>query len=285
MSAERVLLTEGRPAYAAVIGDPVAHSLSPAIHNAAFAALGIDARYEALTVAVGAVPDAVRRLRDERWLGMSVTMPHKETVVGELDALTPIAERLGAVNCVFWESGVPGTGRLVGDNTDGAGVVWSLRTQLGVEDLGRRIAVVGAGGAAKACIAALAAAGAVDIAVVNRTVARAEQAAALAPGVARVGTIDDLPHAEIVINATPVGMIGTDGGALGFVPGATAVALDLVYHPLETAWLARARANGARAANGVGMLVGQAAAAFERWTGRPAPTEAMLAAVADALAD
>lgn len=250
---------------------------------AAFAAVGIDARFEAVTVPVGGVAEAVRRMRDEHWLGMSVTMPHKGTVVAELDGLTGVAERLGAVNCVYWAADEDGD-RLVGDNTDGAGVVWSLRTQLGVADLACRVAVIGAGGAARACIAALASAGAVDIAVLNRTAERAEGAAALAPGIGRVGSAEDLPGADIVINATPLGMAGVDDShESGFVPGPGVVALDLVYHPLETPWLARARANGARTANGVGMLIGQAAAAFERWTGVPAPTDAMTAAVADAL--
>ena len=280
MPEERVLLTpRGERAYAAVIGDPVGHSLSPAIHNAAFSALGIDARYEAVTVAVGEVPAVVARMRTERWLGMSVTMPHKETVVAELDSLTPIAAELGAVNCVYWVD----DDRLGGDNTDGAGVVWALETHVGVAVAGRRVAVLGAGGAARACVAAIAAAGAGEVVVVNRTPERAVQAAALAPAVARTGTIDDLPGADIVINATPVGMAASPGGASVFVPGSGVVAMDLIYHPLETAWLAAARAAGATAVNGVPMLVGQAAVAFERWTGRPAPTDAMLAAVADAL--
>ncbi|MFN8053268.1 MAG: shikimate dehydrogenase [Acidimicrobiales bacterium] len=266
------------PAFAAVIGDPVAHSLSPAIHNAAFAALGIDARFEAITVPVGGVPAVVHRMRDEGWIGMSVTMPHKETVVAELDATTPIATRLGAVNCVC-----PEDDRLVGDNTDGAGVVWALRHHLGIADLGTSIAVIGAGGAARACVAALGDAGAADLVVVNRTPERAHEAAALAPGVGRVGSIEDLPDMRIVINATPVGMQPTDGPPVGFVPGEGVVAMDLIYHPAETPWLARARANGAVACNGVPMLVGQAAAAFERWTGVDAPVAAMTAAVATAL--
>ena len=279
MPGERILLTEpSATRFAAVIGDPVAHSLSPAIHNAAFAAAGIDARYEAVTVAVGEVPAAVARMRSERWLGMSVTMPHKESVIAELDDLTPIARRLGAVNCVFWDDE-----RLVGDNTDGPGMVWALRTRLGVENLAVRVAVLGAGGAARACIAALAAAGATDIAVVNRTEARALRAAELAPKVAHVGSAADLPAAAIVVNATPVGMAGTDAAAQPFVPGPGVVALDLVYHPLETPWLAAARARGATVANGVGMLVGQAAIAFERWTGVAAPVDAMSAAVDAAL--
>lgn len=267
--------------YAAVIGDPVRHSLSPTIHNAAFAACGIDAQYDAVTVAVGEVDDAVARMRRERWLGMSVTMPHKESVIACLDAVTGLAERLGAVNCVFWDGD-----RLVGDNTDGPGVVWALTDRLGVAELGR-VVVLGAGGAARACIAALAAAGAGEVVVVNRSPERAAAAAALAGSVGRVGGPSDVAGAAVVVNATPVGMSdqrgdpgGPDAAALpGPVPDRGAVALDLIYHPLRTVWLDAAEQAGARTANGVGMLVGQAAVAFERWTGVAAPVDAMWAAV------
>lgn len=267
-------------AYAAVIGDPVSHSLSPVIHNAGFAALGIDARYDAVTVPVGGVAGVVARMRRERWLGMSVTMPHKDTAVAEVDDLTDIASRLGAVNCLSWDGD-----RLVGDNTDGAGVVWALRERLGVESFGT-VAVLGAGGAARACIVALAEAGATEIVIVNRSAGRAEAAASLAPGVARVGTATDAADAHVVVNATPLGMADAAAGEAlpPVVPGDGAVALDLIYHPLRTAWLDVAAAGGATTANGVGMLVGQAAVAFERWTGRSAPVDAMWAAVTDALA-
>lgn len=267
-------------AFAAVIGDPVAHSLSPAIHNAAFAATHVDARFEAVVVPEGQAPAAVRRMRSEHWLGMSVTMPHKSAVAAALDGVTDIAASLDAVNCVFRDGD-----RLIGDNTDGAGVLWSLRTQLCVSLDGARVAVLGAGGAARACIAALATAGVAEVLVVNRTASRAERAAALAPGVGRVATADDLPAADVVVNATPMGMEGSTAASPAFVPEAGSVALDLVYHPLRTAWMDRAEANGARVANGVGMLVGQAAAAFERWTHLPAPTDVMWAAVAEHLGD
>lgn len=263
-------------AYAAVIGDPVAHSLSPAIHNAAFAALGIDARYEAVTVAPADLGDVMRRMRDERWLGMSVTMPHKIAVVDHLDALTPIAQRLGAVNCVFWDGD-----RLVGDNTDGAGLIWAFG-QLGVDVAGKNVVVLGAGGAASACARALVDAGAHEITLVNRTQIRAAELAGATGPPARVGTASDLPTADIVVNATSMGM-GAIGPDQQLIPGKGVVAMDLVYHPLEGAWLAAARSRGATGANGVGMLVGQAAVAFERWTGRSAPTDVMLAAVGTAL--
>lgn len=277
--------------FAAVIGDPVAHSLSPVLHNAAFTALDIHARYEAVLVRPDEVPACIERMRTERWLGMSVTMPHKEAVVALLDDLTPIAGALGAVNCVFWEPdplsqvvpGAAGSARLVGDNTDGAGVVWALRDHVGVELAGARVVVIGAGGAARACVAALGGAGVADVAVLNRTLAKAEGAAALATAVGRVGTIADLETADIVINATPVGMVGDESGLPAPPVGSGTVAMDLIYHPVETEWLRRSAASGAVVCNGVPMLLGQAAAAFERWTGRPAPVAAMAEALGDAL--
>lgn len=269
----------GATRVAAVIGDPIAHSLSPAIHNAAFAAAGLDWVFVAHRVWAGRGPGAVDAFRALGLGGMSVTMPHKESVIAALDDLTPMARRLDAVNCVFWDGE-----RVVGDNTDGAGVVFALRDHLGLTDLSLRVAVVGAGGAAKATIAALGDAGAAEVVVVNRTHERAALAAALAPGVGRVGSSDDLPDMDVIINATPVGMGGVVGtGGVNFVPGAGVVAMDLIYHPAETEWLAKARANGATVANGVPMLVGQAAAAFERWTGTEAPIEAMAAAARKAL--
>ena len=269
----------GATRVAAVIGDPIAHSLSPAIHNAAFAAAGLDWVFVAHRVWAGRGPGAVDAFRALGLGGMSVTMPHKESVIVALDDLTPMARRLDAVNCVFWDGE-----RVVGDNTDGAGVVFALRDHLGLADLSLRVAVIGAGGAAKATIAALGDAGAAEVVVVNRTRERAALAAALAPGVGRVGRSDDLPDMDVIINATPVGMGGVVGaGGVNFVPGAGVVAMDLIYHPAETEWLAKARANGATVANGVPMLVGQAAAAFERWTGTEAPIEAMAAAARQAL--
>src|SRR5205823_3687271 len=170
-------------------------------------------------------------------------------------------------------------GELVGDNTDGAGFVDALRTDEGFDPAGRRCLVLGAGGAARAVVLALAEAGTAEIVVVNRTPARGEAAAALAPAVARTGEAAAAGGADLVVNATPVGMDGDaslplDPADLG--PGQLVV--DLVYHPAHTPLVEAARSRGAAAANGLGMLIHQAAHAFRAWTGEDPPLEVMSAA-------
>jgi shikimate dehydrogenase len=213
--------------------------------------------------------------------GLSVTMPHKEAVAAAVDELTPVAARLGAVNCV-----VPDGGRLIGDNTDGEGFVSSLRTDhdLAVRDL--RVVVLGAGGAARAVIGAVADAGASEVAVVGRTRARVDVAVALAPGIARVGVDADVATADLIVNCTPVGMAGDAELPLdASVLHSGQVVADLVYHPLRTPLLTAAASAGATPIGGLGMLVGQAAVAFERWTGVPADRAAMREGAERELAD
>ncbi len=266
-----------------MIGHPVAHSLSPAIHAAAFAATGLDWTFVAFDVAPADGPLAVDAMRRLGIAGMSVTTPHKESVISALDELTPAARALGAVNCISWNGE-----RLVGDNTDGDGLLLSLRHDLAIDVAGRRCAVLGAGGAARSVIAALVAAGADDVVVVNRSHDRAVTAAAVGGARARVGTAADVEAASLVINATTVGM-GTPDRPDASMPispdtvHAGAFAVDLVYHPLETPWLAALRSRGVDASNGLGMLVGQAALAFRRWTSLDAPYDAMSAAAAESL--
>ncbi len=263
-----------------VIGSPVEHSLSPTIHNAAFAALGLDWTYFAVAVPAGRAPSALAAMRSLRLGGMSVTMPHKEAVAAAIDVLTPRAERLGAVNCVSWR----GT-QLEGDSTDGPGFLDALRVDHGWDPAGRRTVVIGAGGAARAVVAALAEAGAASVAVVNRSPERAERAAALAGPAGAVAGPEAVADADLVVNATPLGMGGD--GSLAVDPsrlGPGQVVADLVYDPVETPLLAAARAAGAVPVTGVGMLVHQAAHAFRRWTGEEPPVEAMSAAAVAALA-
>lgn len=265
----------GTTSLAAVIGSPVGHSRSPAIHNAAFRALDLDWTYLAFDVAPGDAGRAIAAMRTLGLGGLSVTMPHKDAVVGLVDELSEDARLLGAVNCV-----TPRDGRLVGDNTDGAGFVASL-TDAGVTVDGRSCVVVGAGGAARAVVLALRRAGAGSVTIVNRTAARAEQAAALAGSVGRVGSVGDVAHADLVVNATSVGMAGStatpfDVGLLR-VDDPPVVA-DLVYEPLVTPLLAAAAEAGAVTVDGLGMLVHQAAVAFESWTGLAPPVAAMRAA-------
>ena len=264
-------MTSGNTAVAGVIGWPVRHSRSPAIHNAAFAAVGLDWTFLAFPVPPG---DAGRALAGMAALGiegLSVTMPHKSAVAAAVDRLTDDAIALGAVNCVARDGHL-----LVGHNTDGGGLVDSLRVDEGIDPTGMRCVVVGAGGAARAVVRALARAGAARVAVENRTPGRAESAALLAGSVGVVAGPDDLASADLVLNATPVGM-GDDEG-LPFDPVAcaeSALVVDLVYHPEVTPLLAAAQSAGRRTIGGIGMLVHQAARAFELWTGHDAPLRAM----------
>jgi shikimate dehydrogenase len=210
---------------------------------------------------------------------MSVTMPHKAEVVPALDALTPVAERLGAVNSIAWEGAA-----LVGDNTDGDGLLQALRHDEGFEPDGRRCLVVGAGGAARAVVLALADGGAAEVVVANRTRERAERAVALAPGVARVGSADAADGVDVIVNATPMGM--GDDAQLPVDPariGRGQLVVDLVYHPATTPLLDAARTAGAVAVNGLGMLIHQAALQFVRWTGEEPPLPVMSAAALEAL--
>ena len=270
----------GATRVAGVIGNPIRHSLSPTLYNAAFGALELDWAYVAFEVAAGegaAAIDAARVLGID---GLSVTMPHKEEVIPALDRLTPAAAALGAVNVVVREGS-----ELVGDSTDGPGFVDALRDDEGLDPAGRRCVVVGAGGAARAVTRALAEAGAVEVVVVNRSAPRAEAAVALAGGVGRVGTDADVRDADIVVNGTPVGMAHMAG--LPFDPEllhAGQLLVDLIYHPPVTALLAAAHDRGVTAVNGLGMLIHQAARAFRLWTGQDAPLDAMSAAAISALA-
>lgn len=274
----------GTTRLAAVIGSPVRHSLSPVLHNAGFAAAGLDWVYVALEVAEGRVPEALDGMRALGIGGLSVTMPHKEAVAAACDRLTDDAAALGAVNCV-----VPEGDELVGHNTDGPGFVAALAAD-GIDPADLACVVLGAGGAARAIALALARAGAGEVAVVNRTAARAEQAVAL---LRRVGRVVDpaaaaatVAAADLVVNATSVGMGEPSPGDLPVDPawlrGGQVVA-DIVYRPLETLFLREARGRGAIGINGVPMLVHQAAVAFELWTGVTPPVAAMTASVAHLL--
>lgn len=265
-----------------VIGDPVRHTLSPAIHNAAFAALGLDVVCVAMPVAAGRAAEAVAAVALLDLVGLSVTMPHKGDVAAAVDRCTPAAARLGAVNCVVRDGDV-----VVGDNTDGSGFVDAFVAETGRGFAGAVVAVLGAGGAARAVIEAVAAAGAAEVLVVNRSPEPARRAAEVAD-VARVADVGEVGGASVVINATSVGMAG------GPAPDATVldpallrrdhVVCDLVYQPRVTPLLAAAGARGARTVGGLGMLVHQAARAFTAWTGQPAPLEVMRAAVVDLVA-
>ena len=264
----------GSTRLAAVIGSPVRHSRSPVLANAAFADLGLDWAMVALEVAEGDAVAAIEAVRVLGLGGLMVTMPHKAAVIPALDSLTPAAQALGAVNSISWDGDA-----LVGHNTDGEGLVASLRSDSSVEVEGRRCVVLGAGGAARSVVWALAEAGAAEVVVVNRTVERAESAARLAGAVGRVGSVAAVAEASLVVNATSVGMGSPpDGGPTPLPPellGPGQVVVDLVYQPVLTPLLAAASARGAQPVDGLGMLVHQAALTITRWTGVVPDTEVM----------
>jgi shikimate dehydrogenase len=276
-------VASARTAVAGVIGSPVRHSLSPALHNAAYRAAGLDWVYAAFEVAPGGAADALVGVRALGLRGLSVTMPHKADVAAAVDVLEPAAAELAAVNCVTNVGG-----RLEGSNTDGDGFVDSLRLDEGVDVAGRRCVVLGAGGAARAVVRALADAGAAAVVVVSRRPDPVVVAAELAGAVGAAGTLADVAGADLVVNATPVGMgPAPDPAALPCDPallGPGQVVVDLIYQPLETALVAAARERGATAVGGLGMLVHQAAHQFRRWTGLEPPLAAMRAAALDELA-
>jgi shikimate dehydrogenase len=249
------------------------------MHNAAFRELGLDWTYVACEVAPGAVEAAFAGVRALGFAGVSVTIPHKTAALEAVEEVTDAARAVGAVNTVVPTAG----GRLRGDNTDGAGFLASLADE-GFDPTGRVCVVLGAGGAARAVVHALARAGAAEIVVVNRTPARAELTAALAGAPGRVGSAADVRGADLVVNATPLGLAGSPD--LPIDPellGKGHLVVDLVPNPAVTPLMRAARERGAGVAGGLGMLVHQGALAFELWTGRPAPLEVMRAAARRAL--
>lgn len=268
-----------------LVGRPVAHSLSPRIHNAAFKALGLDAVY--LPFDVGDLGEFMRRLTrprtrelDWRLRGLSVTAPHKSAVVGHLDRVQPSAGEIGAVNTVVVEGE-----ELHGYNTDAEA---SLLPLSGVVELkGARVALLGAGGAARALLWSLCARGA-RTTVFARDAARAQETAEEFG--ARVSQLRDASFEgyELVVNATPLGTRGHDEGetpATASQLRGARVVYDLVYNPTETRLLREARDAGCVTVGGLQMLVAQAAAQFRLWTGREAPTEVMRAAAEEKMLD
>ncbi len=266
----------GATRVAGVIGDPVTHSLSPVLHNAAFAALGLDWVSVPFRVPAGEGSRALEAMRTLQIAGLSVTTPHKDTAARTADEVSDAVAALGAANCL-----VPSAnGGIRAENTDGEGFLAGLLEDADATVAEKTVVVLGAGGAARAITRACAQAGAAAVLVVNRTLERAEVCARLAGSVGAVADPADIAAADIVVNATTVGM-GTDTA----VPCSPAllrrgqIAVDIVYNPLETAWLAAAGAAGVDAHNGLSMLVHQAAIAVTHWTGRTAPVDAMTSAL------
>jgi shikimate dehydrogenase len=266
-----------------IIGWPVRHSLSPTIHNAAFAALDLDWVFVPLPVAPGGAGDALVGLRALGFAGANVTMPHKTDVADAVDSLTDDSRRLRAVNTlVVREDGIDG------HNTDAPGFERFIRRDAGFDPAGRTALIYGAGGAARACALALAHAGAERITVVARDPSRTPELRSVCDGLAvelvTTGFEDASSHpSDVVVNATPLGADGEELPLPTLTEGTLVV--DLLYHPAVTPLQSSARARGATAFGGLGLLLHQAALSFELWTGQPAPLDVMSAAAVAALAE
>lgn len=277
----------GKTRLAGIIGHPIAHSLSPVMHNAAFAALGLDWAFVPFAVAPERLPQAVAGLAALGVAGFNVTIPHKVAIIPLLDRVTPEAELIGAVNVVDCRDGV-----LTGYNTDGLGLLAALRLEFGFDPTGRSVLVLGAGGAARAAAAALASAGAARLSLANRSIDSAQALAAnLAPRLPGVSFeargLDSLADPaflaafDLVVNTTSVGMAQDSFPGLslsGLKPGL--VVYDMVYAPPVTPLMNEARSCSVPSANGLSMLVAQGEAAFTVWTGLTPPQGCMAAALA-----
>jgi len=262
-----------------LIGDPVAHSRSPAMHNAALAALGIAARYRAVQTTAAELASRLTELRQPGFLGANVTLPHKQAVMPFLDEIEPAAARIGAVNTIVR---LP-DGRLLGTNTDAPGLLADLAAARWTPT-DQEVVILGASGAARAAAFALADAGVSSITIVNRSLMRAiDLAAATAanqPALrVRALALNDPAVDEVVarctllINATALGWRDDETPLPDPPVGTHCLVYDMVYR--ETTLLRAAAARGARVRDGRGMLVEQGALAFERWTGHPAPRALM----------
>ncbi len=273
----------------AVIGDPVSHSRSPAMHAAAYRALDLPHVYEAVRVAAGELPAVVEALRAGAYDGLNVTVPHKERVLALADELDESARAVGAANTLAVSDG-----RVVAFNTDAPALAAELARLAAPAGIpaGARALVLGSGGAARAAVAALGSLGVSDIVVRARAfddAARRERFVGSAPAAVVPQPWRPAPSSEArtmaVVQATSAGMKGADPGAVAAdavawrdLP-AGAVAIDVVYAPRRTPFLEAARAHGLACDDGLGMLARQGALAFERWLGLAAPLEAMLAAL------
>jgi shikimate dehydrogenase len=272
----------------AVLGFPIRHSASPAMHNAAFAALNLNWRYLAFEVHPRDLRAAIEGARVMRFAGLNLTVPHKLSALKLMDALDQSAKRWGAVNTIRFEStGVKDRAkvRAVGFNTDADAITAALREDLKLKLRGARVLLLGAGGAGRTAALKLAAEKVAELFLVNRTRARARAVASeikrLFPAT-RVTLGYPAADVDLLINATSLGLKPGDRSPLDgkqFDLKQARAVYDMIYRPAETALLKAARKAGCRTANGLGMLVHQGAKAFEIWTGKTAPLNIMRRAV------
>jgi shikimate dehydrogenase len=274
---------DGETRVAGVFGDPIEHSASPQMHNAAFEHLGMNWCYLPFAVKPASLEAALRGVRDMNFVGVNLTVPHKIFALNLVDKVDPHAQQLGAVNTVH----VVG-GKLIGYNTDGYGLVMALREDFGFELKGRRVMILGAGGAGRAATIQCAMEGVGELFLVNRTLSKAQDLAhdvrnefprvAVTVGAPRAGVVD------LLINATSLGLRADDPKPIccGQIRMFLRV-FDMIYRPAETKLLAEARRAGCKTANGLNMLLHQGAKAFEIWTGKRAPVEVMRKALRKAV--
>jgi shikimate dehydrogenase len=279
-------IVTGKTTVTGIIGYPIAHSLSPVMHNAAFAALGLDWTYVPFAVAPERLSEAVAGLKALGVVGYNVTIPHKVAIMPFLDRIDPQAELIGAVNVVALKDGV-----LTGYNTDGIGLLAALGRNFGFTPAGRSVLVLGAGGAARAAAAALAGAGALHVTIANRSAASANAlVASLAPRLPEVrfalAGLDALAEPgflsgfDLIVNTTSVGMRQDSFAGLSLAGLKFGLCVyDMVYAPPVTPLMSEARSCGVPTANGLGMLVAQGEAAFSIWTGLTPPEGCMAAAL------
>lgn len=270
----------GKTRLVGVMGDPIEHSVSPPMHNAAFRSLGLDFAYVPFRVKKADLVPAVEAIRALSIRGLNVTIPHKVRIIPLLDKVDPLAQEIGAVNVVVNERGI-----LTGYNTDAEGFLKVLLEQ-DIEPKGKNVVIIGAGGAARAIAFVLAVRGAY-LTILNRTFSSATTCAADVSRNAgnRIEALvldshnlsASLKKADIVVNATNVGMFPQADETL--VPGGLMqpdlIVADIVYNPLKTRLLREAEKAGARTINGLEMLIWQGALAFEKWTGEKAPLNIM----------
>jgi shikimate dehydrogenase len=280
----------------AVLGAPIRHSASPAMHNAAFAALGLDWRYLAFEVSPENLRAAIDGAKVMGFAGLNLTVPHKLLAVEMMDVLDESAKIWGAVNTIKFDSGagilpansdhtgkmtVPLKIRAVGFNTDADGLVNSLREDLGLELRGAKVLLLGAGGAGRTAALKLATENVAELFLVNRTSGNAQEIAnEIKARFASAKVVVGFPEAnvDLILNATSLGLKSEDSSPLDesvFSLKQTRAVYDMIYRPAETKLLAAAKTAGCKTANGLGMLLHQGAKAFEIWTGQPAPLVVM----------
>ncbi|TMW73887.1 shikimate dehydrogenase [Alteribacter natronophilus] len=268
-----------------VFGHPVAHSMSPVMHQAALRELNLEGSYEAYDIAPDELKEGIESVRSEGYRGINITLPHKVAVMEYLDHVSEEAQAIGAVNTVVNEDG-----KLTGYNTDGQGFLESVLERTG--DLpDKRVLIIGAGGAARAVSVSFARHGVEELVITNRTLSKAREIAERCRQWCEVRVLPaTMAQAaftgfDLIVNTTPIGMFpDTDRMPMSLeTVRRNALVCDLIYNPERTRWLSEAEKRGAKTLNGIGMFVNQGALALEMWTGKKAPRIAMEKAVVEEL--